>query len=82
MLVKNMKLCDIDMIYEQVRVSGISKIELSMEELELVVNTLIYELRIEEVSKIYLKKILNIFSFYLLFFCYLIGSKFCINVNK
>lgn len=50
MLVKNMKLADLDMIYEQVRVSGISKIELAIDELELVVNTLIYELRIEEVS--------------------------------
>jgi DNA-directed RNA polymerase III subunit RPC6 len=37
-------------IAHKVRISGVSKVDLSLEELELVVNTLIYDYRLEEVS--------------------------------
>lgn len=39
-------------IAHKVRVSGVSKVDLSLEELELVVNTLIYDYRLEEVRTI------------------------------
>lgn len=39
-------------IAHKVRVSGVSKVDLSLEELELVVNTLIYDYRLEEVTTI------------------------------
>lgn len=42
-------------IAHKVRMSGVSKVDLSLEELELVVDTLIYDYRLEEVRKILLK---------------------------
>eukprot|EP01039_Chlorochromonas_danica_P002818 gene2818-3072_t len=49
-IVKNMGMVDLPTLTEKVRISGISKVELSQEELELVVNTLVYDGRLEEVS--------------------------------
>ena len=43
---------DINTINDRVRISGISKVELSLDELELVLQTLVYDGRLEEVSKI------------------------------
>jgi DNA-directed RNA polymerase III subunit RPC6 len=40
---------DLQNVNDRVRISGITKIELSLEELELVVQTLIYDGRLEEV---------------------------------
>jgi hypothetical protein len=37
-------------INARVRISGISKVELSLEELELVLQTLVYDCRLEEVT--------------------------------
>lgn len=49
-VVKNIGMADLNTILEKVRISGISKVELSPEELELVVNTLVYDYRLEEVQ--------------------------------
>jgi len=49
-VVKTLGMTDLVTISEKVRISGISKIELSMEELELVVNTLVYDFRLEEIQ--------------------------------
>jgi DNA-directed RNA polymerase III subunit RPC6 len=43
-------MCDIDAINDQVRISGISKVELSIDELELVLQTLVYDGRLEDVK--------------------------------
>jgi hypothetical protein len=40
---------DLPGINARVRISGISKVELSVEELELVLQTLVYDARLEEV---------------------------------
>jgi DNA-directed RNA polymerase III subunit RPC6 len=43
-------MADLNGINSRVRISGISKVELSLEELELVLQTLVYDGRLEEVS--------------------------------
>jgi hypothetical protein len=45
-------------INARVRISGISKVELSLEELELVLQTLVYDCRLEEVTIDNLRKLL------------------------
>eukprot|EP01031_Cornospumella_fuschlensis_P026414 gene26414-31917_t len=49
-IVRSVGLADIHTITERVRVSGISRVELSAEEMEMVVNTLVYDGRLEEIS--------------------------------
>ena len=48
--VKSQGMADIVSINDRVRISGISKVELSMEELQLVLQTLVYDGRLEEVT--------------------------------
>eukprot|EP01035_Chromulina_nebulosa_P021444 gene21444-27777_t len=48
--VSSIGLADLNSIASKVKVSGISKVELSYEELELVVQTLVYDGRLEEVQ--------------------------------
>jgi hypothetical protein len=43
---------DLNSINSRVRISGISKVELSLEELELVLQTLVYDGRLEEVGSL------------------------------
>jgi DNA-directed RNA polymerase III subunit RPC6 len=50
--VSSQGMSDISTIHDRVRISGITRIELSMDELELVVQTLIYDGRLEEVSEL------------------------------
>ena len=47
--VRQQGMVDVNSINDKVRISGISKVELSMEELELVMQTLVYDGRLEEV---------------------------------
>lgn len=47
--IKSQGMADVSVINERVRISGISKVELSIEELELVLQTLVYDGRLEEV---------------------------------
>lgn len=49
-VVRSIGMVDLAALTDKVRISGISKVELSLEELELVVNTLVYDGRLEEVS--------------------------------
>ena len=59
-------------INARVRISGISKVELSLEELELVLQTLVYDGRLEEVHKniyiFFLERINILFYFFATFF--------------
>ena len=43
-------MCDLNHISEKIRTSGISRVELSQEEVEMVVSTLVYDGRLEQVQ--------------------------------
>lgn len=49
-IVKKEQMVDINTIHDRVRISGISKVELSLDELDLVLQTLVYDGRLEEVN--------------------------------
>jgi DNA-directed RNA polymerase III subunit RPC6 len=49
-VVQSQGMCDVDGINNQVRISGIAKVELAIDELELVLQTLVYDGRLEEVK--------------------------------